>query len=73
MTGDRAESKSVNTSSQSETWHPKVHCVTNLALRTEEKVLSHPGAGPHLTEHLRFIFFFAKTTITSTSYLDMLE
>ena len=54
MTGDRAESKSVNTSSQSGTWHPKVHCVTNLVLRTEEKGLSHPGAGPHPTAYLRF-------------------
>ena len=34
-TGDRAESTSVNTSSQSGTRHPKDHCVTNLALRTE--------------------------------------
>ena len=71
-TGDRAESKSANTSSQSGNWHPKVHCVTNLALHTEEKGLSHPGAGPHPTAHYGF-FFFAEKTITSTSYLDMLE
>ena len=36
-TDDEAESKSVDTSSQSGTQHPKVHCVANFALRTEEK------------------------------------
>ena len=35
MTGDIAEYKSVNTSSQSGTWNPKIHCVANFALRTE--------------------------------------
>ena len=55
MTGDRAEFKSVNTSSQTGTRHPNVHCVANLALRTEEKGLSHPGAGPHPTANLRSI------------------
>ena len=54
MTGDRVESKSVNTSSQLGTRHQNAHCVANLALRTEEKGPSQPGAGPHPTAHLRF-------------------
>ena len=37
MTDDRAESKSVNKTSQSGTRHSKVHCVANFALRTGEK------------------------------------
>ena len=48
-TGDQAESKSVNTSSQSGTRHPKDHCVTNLALHTEGQGLSHPGAAASWT------------------------
>ena len=58
MTGDRAESNSVHTSSQSWTRHPKVHCVANLALRTEDIGLSHRASGPHPTAHLRSIQFF---------------
>ena len=72
MTGDKTESKIVNISSQSGTRHHKVHCAANFALRTEEKGLSYPGAGPHPTAHLRS-FFCAEATITSTSNLDMLE
>ena len=43
MTGDRAESKSFNT-------------VANLAVRTEEDGVSHFGAEPHPTAHLRYFF-----------------
>ena len=67
MTGDRTESKSVNTSSQWGTRHPKGQCVAALAIRTEEKGLSYPGAGPHPTELLRpFIYLFLLKQSTST-------
>ena len=53
MTGDRAESKSVNT-------------VAKLALSTEEEGVLHLGAGSHPTAHLRSFlsfFFFAEATL----------
>ena len=44
--------KATTSSSQSGTRNPKVHSMTNLTLRTEEKGVSHPSAGPHPTVHL---------------------
>ena len=59
VTGDRAESKSVNTSSQSGKRHPKVHCVANLALRTGKKCLSHPRcwASPNSAFTVHFVLW----------------
>ena len=78
-TGDKAQSKSVNTSSQSGTRHPKVHVWQTLhfILKKNAYHIQMLGLtqqriyGPFL---FYFIYlFFAEVTITSTSYLDMLE
>ncbi|PSN31625.1 hypothetical protein C0J52_28027 [Blattella germanica] len=42
-TGNRTESKNFDTSCESGIRHPKVHFLANLALRPEEKGVSHPG------------------------------
>ena len=61
MTGDRAESKSVNTSSQSGTRHPKVHCVQTLHFILKKRVYHIQVLGltqQHIYGPFLFIYLF---------------
>ena len=73
MTGDRAESKSINTSSKLEHGIPKSTVWQTLHFVLKKKPYHIQVLG--LTQQRLYgsLLFFAEATITSTSYLDMLE